>query len=95
MNKQQKAEIIKKFQKSPKDTGSAPAQAALLTAKIKELTGHFKIHKKDFHSQRGLLKTVSRRKKLLTYIKRANKAEWESLLARLNLRKQRSPRSKN
>ena len=95
MNKQQKADIIKEFQKNPKDTGSAATQVALLTRKIKDLTEHFKIHKKDFHSQRGLLKTVSRRKKLLTYIKRANKADWEPLLTRLNLRKQRAPRSKN
>lgn len=79
--------IIKTVQNSSKDTGSAPVQIALLTQKIKELTEHFKIHKKDFHSQRGLLKMVSRRKRLLSYIKQKNLKNYEELINQLGLRK--------
>lgn len=79
--------VVKTIQKSPKDTGSAPVQIALLTQKIKELTEHFKIHKKDFHSQRGLLKMVSRRKRLLSYIKEKNLKNYEKLISQLGLRK--------
>ena len=78
---------IKQIQKSPNDTGSAPVQIALLTRKIKELTEHFKIHKKDFHSQRGLLMMVSRRKRLLSYIKQKNLKSYEGLISQLGLRK--------
>lgn len=75
------------FKKSPKDTGSAPVQVALLTEKIRHLTEHFKIHKKDFHSQRGLLKMVSQRKRLLSYIRKKSLKNYEGLLSRLGLRK--------
>ena len=61
--------IIKEYQKDPSDTGSADVQIALLTARIRHLTEHFKTHKKDHHSRRGLLKLVSQRKKLLSYVK--------------------------
>ena len=61
--------IIKEYQKDASDTGSANVQIALLTARIRHLTEHFKTHKKDHHSRRGLLRLVSQRKKLLSYIK--------------------------
>ena len=61
--------IIKEYQKDASDTGSADVQVALLTARIKHLTEHFKTHKKDHHSRRGLLRLVSQRKKLLSYVK--------------------------
>ena len=79
--------FLEKFQQSPKDTGSAPVQTADLTQKIRKLTEHFKIHKQDFHSQRGLLKLVSRRKKLLSYIKQKNQKTYEKLISQLGLRK--------
>lgn len=86
-SKTEKGQTIKSFQISTKDTGSSPVQIALLTEKIKELTGHFKTHKKDFHSMRGLMKMVSRRKKLLAYLKRKDLSSYKSLIDRLNLRK--------
>ena len=79
--------FLKEFQQSPKDTGSAPVQVADLTERIKKLTEHFKLHKQDFHSQRGLLKLVSRRKKLLSYIKQKNQKAYEKLIHKLGLRK--------
>ena len=80
-------DIAKEFQQSPQDTGSAPVQVADLTQKIKQLTEHFKAHKQDFHSQRGLLKMVSRRKKLLSYVKQRDLKSYEKLISRLGLRK--------
>ncbi len=67
--------------------GGAPAQAALLTEKIKSLTEHFKTHKKDLHSMRGLMKMVSRRKKLLAYLKRTKPEAYQNLIKALGLRK--------
>ena len=75
------------FQKSPKDTGSPSVQVALLTHKIKELTKHFKVHKKDFHSMRGLMKMVSQRKKFLSYIKKKDQGLYQKLVKDLSLRK--------
>ena len=86
-SKTEKGQTIKSFQVSGKDTGSSPVQIALLTEKIKELTGHFKAHKKDFHSMRGLLKMVSRRKKLLSYLKRKDLGSYKSVIEKLDLRK--------
>ena len=85
--KTDKGQTIKSFQVSSKDTGSSPVQVALLTEKIKYLTGHFKTHKKDFHSMRGLIKMVSRRKKLLAYLKRKDPNSYKDLIDRLDLRK--------
>lgn len=85
--KTDKGQTVKSFQASSKDTGSSPVQIALLTEKIKYLTGHFKTHKKDFHSMRGLIKMVSRRKKLLAYLKRKDLNGYKSLIEKLNLRK--------
>ena len=86
-SKTDKKRISAPFQVSSKDTGSSPVQVALLTEKIKELTGHFKVHKKDFHSMRGLIKMVSRRKKLLAYLKRKDLKSYKNLIEKLNLRK--------
>ena len=79
--------IIKEYQKDPSDTGSADVQIALLTARIRHLTEHFKTHKKDHHSRRGLLRLVSQRKKLLSYIKSNDINSYANLISRLGLRK--------
>ena len=79
--------IIKEYQKDPSDTGSVDVQVALLTARIRHLTEHFKTHKKDHHSRRGLLRLVSQRKKLLAYIKNNDLSAYANLIARLGLRK--------
>jgi len=79
--------IIKDFQKDAGDTGSTNVQVALLTARIKHLTEHFKTHKKDHHSRRGLLRLVSQRKKLLTYLRGSDVTAYSDLISRLGLRK--------
>lgn len=81
-----KAEIVKKFQSSATDTGSTEVQIALLTADIEHLTQHFKAFKKDFHSRRGLLNKVSRRNKLLKYLKKSNNARFLEVVKQLNIR---------
>ena len=83
----QKAQIVQDFQKAKGDTGSSEVQVALLTARINDLTGHFKAHVKDHHSRRGLLKMVSQRRKLLDYLKRTNADSYRSLIERLGIRK--------
>lgn len=83
----QKAEIIAKYAQSQGDTGSSQVQVALLTARINELTEHFKVNPKDHHSRRGLLKMVSRRRKLLDYLKRTNLDGYKALIESLGLRK--------
>ncbi len=87
LKKEQKEEIIGEFGSSDKDTGSTEVQIALLTTRIKELTEHFKVHKKDHASRRGLLKLVGRRRKLLKYLKKTNLEGYRAILKRLNLRK--------
>ena len=79
--------IIKEYQKDASDTGSADVQIALLTARIRHLTEHFKTHKKDHHSRRGLLRLVSQRKKLLSYVKDNDISSYAELISRLGLRK--------
>ncbi len=79
--------VIKEYQHEAGDTGSTDVQVALLTARIKHLTEHFKTHKKDHHSRRGLLRLVSQRKKLLTYLKSKSTQSYTDLIARLGLRK--------
>jgi small subunit ribosomal protein S15 len=79
--------IIKEYQKDASDTGSADVQIALLTARIRHLTEHFKTHKKDHHSRRGLLRLVSQRKKLLSYVKSNDITSYADLISRLGLRK--------
>lgn len=83
----QKAQILKDYQRAATDTGSPEVQVALLTARINDLTGHFKAHKKDHHSRRGLLKMVSRRRRLLDYLKSRNADAYRLLIERLGLRK--------
>jgi len=83
----QKAEIVQSYQRAAADTGSPEVQVALLTARITDLTGHFKANMKDHHSRRGLLKMVSRRRKLLDYLKRTNLEGYKTLIDRLGLRK--------
>lgn len=87
INAQQKSEIIAKFQRDKVDTGSSEVQIALLSARIKELTEHFKVHAKDHHSRRGLLKLVSRRRRLLDYLKRTDTVKYNDLIKTLGLRK--------
>ena len=82
-----KLDIVSNFQRVQGDTGSPEVQVALLTARINYLTGHFKTHAKDHHSRRGLLKMVSRRRKLLDYLKRTNLPSYRSLIEKLGLRK--------
>jgi small subunit ribosomal protein S15 len=82
-----KAEIVAKYQRAKADTGSPEVQIALLTARINELTDHFKAHVKDHHSRRGLLKMVSRRRKLLDYLKGKNPEAYKGLIDSLGLRK--------
>lgn len=82
-----KPEIISEFKTHDKDTGSSEVQIALLTARINHLTEHLRVHRKDFHSRRGLLQMASRRRKLLDYVKRHDLAKYQELLKKLNLRK--------
>ena len=83
----EKAEVVKKFKQHDSDTGSPEVQVALLTYRIKSLTDHFKTHKKDHHSRRGLLLLVSQRKQLLGYLKRTNFPRYQKLIKELGLRK--------
>ena len=83
----EKAQIVKDYQRGAADTGSPEVQVALLTARINHLTDHFKANAKDHHSRRGLLKMVSRRRKLLDYLKRTNLEGYKTLIERLGLRK--------
>src|SRR3990167_195373 len=82
----QTAEIIKKYQQSENDTGSSEVQISLMTGRIKYLTEHFKIHKKDNHSRRGLQTLVNRRRKLLQYLKKESLERYRSLIKSLELR---------
>lgn len=87
MSEINKQEIIKQYQRAEGDSGSPEVQVALLTARINGLTEHFKTHSKDFHSRRGLLMMVSRRRKLLDYLKRTNVESYRKLINSLGLRK--------
>ncbi len=83
----QKAEVVQTHARSPHDTGSPEVQVALLTARINELTPHFKLHLKDHHGRRGLLKMVNTRKSLLSYLKRVDADRYTALIHKLGLRK--------
>ena len=87
LSSENKAEIIKKHQKAENDTGSTEVQVALLTARILDLQAHFESNKKDHHSRRGLLKMVSRRRRLLEYLKRKNYDGYRALINELGLRR--------
>ena len=85
--KERKAKIIEEFKVNARDTGSAEVQIAILTERINLLGGHFKLHKKDFHSRRGLLSLVGTRRKLLNYLKKKDSKKYEQVLGKLSLRK--------
>lgn len=82
-----KQQVVKDYQRAPKDTGSPEVQVALLTQRIQELSGHFEAHKKDHHSRQGLLKMVNKRRKLLDYLKRIDLPRYRDVISRLGLRK--------
>jgi small subunit ribosomal protein S15 len=87
LEKTKKKEIISKNKKTKNDTGSSEVQVAILTERINGLSPHFSQHKKDHHSRYGLIKMVSRRKKLLAYLKREDPEKYKQLIASLDLRK--------
>ena len=84
---ERKAELIKEYATKEGDTGSPEVQVAIITERILNLTDHFKTHKKDFHSRRGLLVMVGQRRRLLDYVKRKKVARYEELIKRLGLRR--------
>jgi small subunit ribosomal protein S15 len=87
LTRDEKQEIIKKFQIHESDSGSPEVQIALLTGRIKQLTEHFQVHKKDFHSRRGLLKLVGQRRRLLDYLKSRKIDKYRKIVKELGLRK--------
>lgn len=87
MEKDKKETIIEQFKLHERDSGSTEVQVALLTERINELTEHLKVHRHDHHSQRGLLKLVGQRRRLLAYLNREDAARYKALIARLGLRK--------
>ena len=82
-----KDKVISKFQKKTKDTGSSEVQIALLTIRINSLTEHFKKNKKDNHSREGMIKLISRRRRLIAYLKKKDFKKYEEIIKKLNLRK--------
>ena len=84
---EQKQELVSKFGKAERDTGSAEVQIALMTARINDLTEHLRQHGKDHHSRRGLLMLVGKRRRLLNYLQRSNLESYRSLVKELGLRK--------
>lgn len=84
---EEKTKIIEEYRLKEGDTGSPEVQVALLTHRINDLTGHFKTHKKDFHSRTGLLKLVGKRRNLLNYLKKKDIARYREIIERLKLRK--------
>ena len=82
-----KSEIIKKFARDEKDTGSSEVQIAILTEEINTLTEHLKVHTHDYHSRRGLLKKVGQRRSLLNYIKKNDVAKYREIIEKIGLRK--------
>ncbi len=87
LNAEKEAQIVQEYQTSDGDTGSPEVQVALLTANIEQLQGHFKSHKHDHHSRRGLIRMVNQRRKLLDYLKRKDVARYSDLIKRLGLRR--------
>lgn len=87
ISKEKKEEIIAAYGRTPEDTGSPEVQVALLTHRINELTEHLKVHKKDHHSRRGLLKMVGQRRNMLAYLKKTDLDAYRKLIERLGLRK--------
>ena len=87
VSKERVAELVKKFGKNEKDTGSAEVQVAILTDEINNLTAHLKTHIHDFHSKRGLMMKIGKRKSLLTYIKNRDLESYKNVVSALGLRK--------
>lgn len=87
MDKEKKAEIITSFQAREGDTGLTEVQVALITERIRQLTAHMTIHRHDYHTQRGLLKLVGQRRRLLAYLSRENVGRYNQLIKKLGLRK--------
>lgn len=84
---ERKSALIEEFAREKGDTGSPEVQVAILTERINNLTGHFKTHKKDNHSRRGLLKLVSQRRRLLDYVKSRDETRYRTLIERLGIRR--------
>ena len=87
VSKERKEKLIKEFGKDKNDTGSSKVQIAILTEEINDLTEHLKVHKHDFHSKRGLLMKVGKRRSLLDYLKRTDVVSYRELIKKLNIRK--------
>ncbi len=87
MTTERKQQIINEYRRDEKDTGSSEVQIALLTERINELTEHLKVHKKDNHSRRGLLKMVGKRRNLLNYLAKKDEEAYKELVKKLGLRK--------
>ncbi len=87
LTKERKSDVIEKFSRNEKDTGSVEVQIAILTEKINILNEHLKIHKKDFHSKCGLIKKIGRRRRMQAYLKRTKPFVYENLIKNLGLRK--------
>ena len=87
ISRETKQQAIDSYRVHDKDTGSTEVQVALLTARINELSEHFKVHKKDHHSRRGLLDLVSQRRRLLNYLRRTGPDRYQTLIERLGLRR--------
>lgn len=87
LDQQNKADIVQEYQRSGADTGSPEVQVALLSARISDLSEHFKTHKQDHHSRQGLLRMVNRRRKLLEYLKKTDIERYRDIIGRLGLRK--------
>ena len=87
ISKEKKAEIIKTYGRTPEDTGSPEVQIAILTERIRELTEHLKVNKKDHHSRRGMLKMIGQRRNLLSYLQKKDLEGYRALIEKLGLRK--------
>jgi len=87
ITKEQKAQLIKEYGRTPEDTGSPEVQIAILTFRIRELTEHLKVNQKDHHSRRGLLKMVGKRRGLLAYLKKTDLEGYRALIEKLGIRK--------
>ncbi|MBI2778818.1 MAG: 30S ribosomal protein S15 [Gammaproteobacteria bacterium] len=87
LSAEDKGGVVKQYQRTATDTGSPEVQVALLSARIDQLSGHFKAHSKDHHSRQGLLRMVSQRRKLLDYVKKTDLGRYRDLIARLGLRR--------
>lgn len=86
IDKEKKQQLVEEYKQHSADTGSTEVQVAILTSRIRELTEHMKVHKRDYHSRRGLLIMVGKRRKLLQYLKSRDFARYQSLIQRLGLR---------